>query len=84
MLVCGMYIWVYVTIVCVGMYTIYRCDMYSAFRHKTCVSGSSVSGGRFSAVIVRGLFFHCDRSSVWRRVFGPIPLVSPSRPSKKF
>ena len=61
MFVCGMYIWVHVTFVCVGVHTIYRCDMYSTSRHNTCVSGSSVSGGRFSAVIVRGLFYHCDR-----------------------
>ena len=45
MFVCGMYIWVHVTFVCVGVHTIYRCDMYSTSRHNTCVSGSSLVEG---------------------------------------
>ena len=56
MFVYGTYRWLYVMIVCVVVYTICRCDMYSTSRHSTCVSGSSVSGHRFSAVIVRRLF----------------------------
>ena len=59
--VCGMYVWVHVTCVCVVAYTICRDDMYSTGRHNTSVSKSSVSGGRFSAVIIRRLFYHCDR-----------------------
>ena len=48
--VCGMHIWVHVTIVCMGVYTIYRCDMYSTGRHNTCVSGSSFSRWRSRAL----------------------------------
>ena len=54
--VCGMYRWLRVMSVCVDVCTVHRCNMYSTIRHKTCVSG-----GRCSAVIVRGLFYHCGR-----------------------
>jgi len=54
--VCGIYIWVHVTIVCVGVYTIYRCDMYSTGRHNTCVSGSSFSRWRSRALRFRRVF----------------------------
>ena len=47
--------------VCVDVCTVHRCNMYSTIRHKTCVSGGSVGGGCSSAVIVRGLFYHCER-----------------------
>ena len=61
MFLCGTYRWLRVTIVCVVVYTVHMCDMYGSSRHNTCVSGSSVSGGRFSAVTVRRLFYHGDR-----------------------
>ena len=66
MFLCGTYRWLRVTIVCVVVYTVHRCDMYGSSRHNTCVSGSSVSGGRFSAVTVRRLFYHGDREYTWQ------------------
>ena len=64
--VCGMYMWVHVTFVCVVAYTICRGDLYCTGRHDTCVSRSGASGTHFSAVIVRRLFYYWDREYVFR------------------
>ena len=56
--VCGIYIWVHVTIVCVGVYIIYRCDMYSTGRHNACDSGSSFSRWRSTALRLLRVFYN--------------------------
>ena len=57
-------------IVCLVVYTVCRCDMYSTSRHNTCVSESSVSGGS------RGR----GRALVWRLVTYSVQALTPKRP----
>jgi len=47
-------------------YTVCRGDLDRTSRHNTCVSRSSVSGARFSAVIVRRLFYDWDREYLFQ------------------
>ena len=64
--VCGMYMWVHVTFVCVVAYTIFRGDLCCTSRHNTCFSRSSVGGARCSALIVQRLIYHWDREYMFQ------------------